>query len=82
MTLLLTQMATRSYPAWHSRHEEAAGFGAGLRELARHTKAPARHSQTGASGEPYSRWPVAAGAIPAWVAASAPITGNWKVLPW
>ena len=33
-------------------------------------------------GNRYSRWPVPAGAMPAWLAASAPITGSWKVLPW
>ena len=32
-------------------------------------------------GKPYSRCPVT-GAMPAWFAASAPITGIWKVLPW
>ena len=31
--------------------------------------------------ESYSRCPVT-GAMPAWLAASAPITGIWKVLPW
>jgi hypothetical protein len=42
---------------------------------------PAWLRQAGSPGKPYSRCPVT-GAIPAWLAANAPITGIWKVLPW
>lgn len=35
-----------------------------------------------AESECYSRWPVGTAAMPAWLAAKAPIIGNWNVLPW